>query len=340
MTTSSAGLAQHPRDVAAAGGDVERLSSPSAHSAKSSRSRPLLCASLSRYASARSDQTSVMPRAPPRASPRRASSARRGCSPGRALGEDLPPLLRVRAVEADDDRVLDRGLVERLQHPARDLVAARDPAEDVEEDRLHLRVGADDLERIDHALRVTAAAEVAEVRRPPAGERDHVQRRHDEAGAVAEDPDLAVELHVRDAFLARGALLGRVRLEVAHLGDVGVLVERVVVDRELRVERLDLALGRHDQRVDLAEHRVGADERVVELLDDGEDLLLLVRVVDPGARRSGGGPGRAGSPRAGRRAACASASGRSAATSSMSIPPSFVSMKSAFFSPRSNVTER
>ena len=62
----------------------------------------------------------------------------------------------------------------------------------------------------------------------------------------------------------------------------GMLVERVVVDRELRVERLDLALGRDDQRVDLAEHRVRADERVVELLDDGEDLLLLVRIVDPG----------------------------------------------------------
>ena len=138
--------------------------------------------------------------------------------------------------------MLDLHLVERQQDPARDLVAARDAAEDVEEDRLHLRVGGDDLQRIDHALRVAAAAEVAEVRRPPAGERDHVERRHDEPGAVAEDADLAVELHVGDALLARGALLGRVGLEVAHLRDVRMLVERVVVDRELRVERLHLAL--------------------------------------------------------------------------------------------------
>ncbi len=36
----------------------------------------------------------------------------------------------------------------------------------------------------------------------------------------------------------------------------------------------------------------------------------------------------------------ASASGVFSATSSMSIPPSLVSMKSGFFSPRSNVTER
>ena len=148
---------------------------------------------------------------------------------------------------------------------------------------LHLRVGRDHLERVDHALRIAAAAEVAEVRGPAAGERDHVEGGHHEPGAVAEDPDLAVELHVGDALLAGRALLGRVGLEVAHLGDVRVLVERVVVDGELRVERPDLALGRDDQRVDLAEHRVALHEAAVELADDVEQLLLLVRVVDPGA---------------------------------------------------------
>ena len=84
-------------------------------------------------------------------------------------------------------------------------------------------------------------------------------------------------------FSRARALLGRVGLEVAHLRDVGVLVERVVVDGELRVERPHLALGRDDQRVDLAEHRVGLDEAGVELADDVEDLLLLVRVADSGA---------------------------------------------------------
>ena len=195
----------------------------------------------------------------------------------------LAALLGVRAVEADDDRLRDRHLVERREDPARHLVAARDPAEDVEEDRLHLRVGGDHLERVDDAFRVAAAAEVAEVRGPAAGERDHVQRRHDEPGAVAEDADLAVELDVGDALLARGALLGRIRLGVAHLGDVGVPEERVVVDRELRVERAHLAVRRDDQRVDLAEHRVAPDERGVELPDDLGDLLLLAGIVDAGA---------------------------------------------------------
>jgi len=62
-----------------------------------------------------------------------------------------------------------------------------------------------------------------------------------------------------------------------------VLVERVVVDGELRVERPHLALGSDDQRIDLTEHRVGFDEAVIELPDDVEDLLLFVRVADPGA---------------------------------------------------------
>ena len=60
-----------------------------------------------------------------------------------------------------------------------------------------------------------------------------------------------------------------------------MLVERVVVDGELGVERAHLALGRHDQRVDLAEHRVASDEAFVELPDDVEHLLLFVGIVDP-----------------------------------------------------------
>ena len=52
----------------------------------------------------------------------------------RSLRQEPPTLFGVRAVEANDDRILDLHLRERLQDPARDLVAARDPSEDVEED--------------------------------------------------------------------------------------------------------------------------------------------------------------------------------------------------------------
>ena len=102
-------------------------------------------------------------------------------------------------------------------------------------------------------------------------------------GPVTEDPDLAVELDVRHALLARSSLLGRIRLRIAHLGDVAVAEERVVVDRELRIEGAHLAVGRDDQRVDLAQHRVAVDERRVQPTDDLGDLLLLARVLDAGA---------------------------------------------------------
>ncbi len=115
------------------------------------------------------------------------------------------------------------------------------------------------------------------------GDDDHVGRRHRQAGAVAEDADAAVELHVGDTLLARERLEGIGRLDVAHLGDVGVAEQRAVVHGELRVERFHLAVGRHDQRVDLAEHGVRLDEAAVELADDLQHLPLLVRVVDAGA---------------------------------------------------------
>src|SRR5438045_28174 len=62
-------------------------------------------------------------------------------------------------------------------------------------------------------------------------------RRRDRPRAVSDDADDAVERGVGHARLAGQPLLGRKRLEVAQLGDVGMADERVVVDRVLRVER-------------------------------------------------------------------------------------------------------
>ena len=61
-------------------------------------------------------------------------------------------------------------------------------------------------------------------------------------------------------------------------------VERVGVDRDLRVERDDLAALRDEQRVDLDEHRVLGDERLVELrehrADRPDDVLGDARLVE------------------------------------------------------------
>ena len=85
---------------------------------------------------------------------------------------------------------------ERLDQPAGDLVAPRDPAEDVEEDGPDPLIGEDHLDRRGDRLGLGPAAGVEEVGRRAAVEGDEVERRHHEAGAVAEDPDVAVELDV------------------------------------------------------------------------------------------------------------------------------------------------
>ena len=176
-------------------------------------------------------------------------------------------------------------------------------------------------------LGLRAAAGVEEVRRLAAGLGDDVERRHHEPGAVAEDADVAVELDVGQPALLGHLLLRVLGAGVAQRGVVGVAEERVVVERDLRVERHDLAVGRDDQRVDLDEHRLLGDERVVELARAARR---------PGGRRRrrrrprrrAGGRGSPGSRAAGRRAGARSRRGRSSATSSMSMPPFVESMTS------------
>ncbi len=168
--------------------------------------------------------------------------------------------------------------VEGLHEPVGDLVAARDAAEDVEEHGLDLLVGEDHLDGTGDRLGLRSAARVEEVRRLAAVLRDDVERAHDEPRAVAEDPDVAVELDVREAALVRHLLLWVLGARVAQLGVVRVAEQRVVVERDLGVERRDRALGRDDQRVDLDEHRLLADERLVELGDERADRPHEVRV--------------------------------------------------------------
>src|SRR6478672_3552909 len=108
-----------------------------------------------------------------------------------------PSLLDVVAVQPDDERL--GGLVtqrlERADDAVGDRVARRDPAEDVDEHRLHLLVTEDDVQAVGHHLGRGATADVEEVgglrlaRELLAGVGDDVQGRHDQARAVADDAD-------------------------------------------------------------------------------------------------------------------------------------------------------
>src|SRR4051794_34373889 len=183
------------------------------------------------------------------------------------LGQQTAALLVVRAVEAHDERHLRLDLLERLDEALGHLVAPGDAAEDVEQHGLDLRVGQDALDRRDDRVGLRSAAGVEEVRRRAADLGDHVERRHDEPGAVAEDADVAVELDVRQPALLGHLLLRVLGRRVAQRRVLGMAERRVVVERDLRVERAQLALGRDDQGVDLDEHGVLGRERLVELGD-------------------------------------------------------------------------
>ena len=129
------------------------------------------------------------------------------------LGQQPQALLGVGAVEADDQRHVHVDPLVGLDDALGDLVAAGDPAEDVEQHGVDLLVGGDHLERVDDRLGLGAAAGVEEVGGLAAGLGDDVEGRHAEPGAVAEDADVAVELDVGQALL-----LGHPLLRILGLG--------------------------------------------------------------------------------------------------------------------------
>ena len=105
------------------------------------------------------------------------------------------------------------------------------------------------------------------------GVRDHVEGRHDQAGAVADDADLAVELDVVEV-LGLGGLLQRVdRGLVDQRLVVGVPEAGVLVQGDLRVQQEHPAVADLGQRVDLDQRRVLGHEGLPELHRDVDDLL-------------------------------------------------------------------
>src|SRR6187431_833297 len=186
-----------------------------------------------------------------------------------ALGQDAPALLDVVAVEAHHERpvLLVAEGVERPDDAVGHGVAGRDAAEDVDEDALDLRVGQDDVQPVGHHLGARAATDVEEVGRLLAAELlagvgDDVQGAHDQPGTVADDADRAVELDVVEVLLL-GGHLERVGLGVVLEGLVLRVPEAGVrVQRDLAVERDDVAGRGPHEGVDL-------DERGVLVAVDG-----------------------------------------------------------------------
>ena len=91
------------------------------------------------------------------------------------LLQQLAPRHIVRAVQPDDEWHRRFDLVEGRDQTFRNLVAAGDAAEDVEQHGLDRVVGEDQLDGLLDLGSVRAAARVEEVCRPPACLRDHVE---------------------------------------------------------------------------------------------------------------------------------------------------------------------
>ena len=157
---------------------------------------------------------------------------------GQEGSDDRSALLRERAVETDDDRRLHVDPSERLDDAVRHLGALRDAAEDVHQDRPHVLVGVDDLERGGHHVGARTTADVEEVRGTAADLVDDVECAHRQPRAVGDDADLTFESDVLQALLPR-ELLALVELDGRRvLVPLGMAERRVVVEADLGVERV------------------------------------------------------------------------------------------------------
>ena len=184
--------------------------------------------------------------------------------------EDLATLLLVGSAQAHDQRQLHVQVVAGGDDPFRHLIAARYAAEHVDYDALDLRVHEDHRQGILDHLGLRPAADVTEVGGPAARTLHEVQRAHAQSGAVADDPDVAVERNIGEAALF-GFDLVRVPLDQSAVFLLEVLVAPggVVIDLELGVAGDHVALLGDDKRVDLGGQGVIVGNRAIELFDHG-----------------------------------------------------------------------
>ncbi len=211
------------------------------------------------------------------------------------LGEDPPALLDGVAVEPDD-QWLGRLVAQHAEggdDAVGDGVTGGDAAEDVDEHAPDGGVGQDDLQAVGHHLGRGAPPDVEEVGRADptellAGVGDDVQGAHHQAGTVADDPHLALELDVVEVLL-----LGRglERIGGGGVGQGGVLAvpeAGVLVQGDLGIQRQHRAVGRLGQRVHLDQRGVLLREDLPQLDGDRDDLVPHLRREVRGVNDLGG----------------------------------------------------
>ena len=160
-------------------------------------------------------------------------------------------------------------------HALGDQVAADDAAKDVHEDRAHLGIGKNELERRRHSFGGRATAHVEEVRRIAAVQLDEIHGRHGEARAVHHAGDVAIERDVVEVVFARRALDRIFLRRIAQARQRLLTENRIRVDVDLRVERDEVATLGDDQRIDLEQRRVALEVNAVQRHENRLELANL-----------------------------------------------------------------
>ena len=168
--------------------------------------------------------------------------------------------------------------LDHVEDSLRDLVTARDAAEDVDQHAANAGVREHDLERCLYDRFLGSAPDVQEVGGATARIAHRVKRRHDQARAVPDDPDVAIELDVAEsegAGFLLGFLVSRHLLELRELRESE---ERVVVDVQFRVAGKHRTVLLDEEGIDLDEGRVAFAVHPVEPpCDIGHGLALRGR---------------------------------------------------------------
>ena len=145
-----------------------------------------------------------------------------------------------------------------------------------------MRVRKQNFKRMFNLFLCRAAAHVKEIGWAAAGVLNNVHRRHRQARAVHHAGNRAIQLDVIQRVLA-GLDFQRVFLRrVAQSLDVRMTEQRVIVERDLRVQRKQLVVLGGDEWIDLHQRSVRIHERLVKALEECHRVVDLRRLQPQG----------------------------------------------------------
>src|SRR5262249_20681478 len=138
-------------------------------------------------------------------------------------------------------------------------IAAENAAEDVDQHGLYVGIAQQNTEGILNLLRASAAAHIQKVGGTAAGELNDVHGRHGETCTVDHATDRSVQLDIVQPE-TRSLHFERIFLvEIAKIEQLFVAIERVVVEIQFGIERVDLAVLGENERIDLRERSIHGD---------------------------------------------------------------------------------